>query len=72
MSRRSEDRWLNRRVRRKNVPGGPIGTVVDKGKFGTWWLVEWPDGKRTQDPERSLVVVPEGEYAARLKERGLA
>jgi hypothetical protein len=46
--------------------------VVDKGKFGTWWLVEWPDGKRTQDPERNLVVVPEGEYAAWLKEHGPA
>lgn len=71
MSRRSENRWLLKRVRRKNDPDGPIGTVVDTAKLPTWWLVEWFDSKKTQDPERNLVIVSEDEYAVWLKEHHL-
>lgn len=51
--------WLLRLVRRKNNPNGPVGTVIGRGKFNRWWLVEWPDGTQTQEPERGLEVVEE-------------
>lgn len=50
-------RWVGRRVRRKSEPEGPIGVVVDSTKTRNWWLVEWPGGKKTQEPQRNLVIV---------------
>jgi hypothetical protein len=52
-----KDDWLGRRVRQRQSPGGPIGTVIGSGKMRTWWRVEWPDGKVTLDQQRDLIIV---------------
>lgn len=50
-------KWINRKVRRKSEPNGPIGTVVEPVKQGGWWRVEWPGGKRTLESQASLIIV---------------
>jgi hypothetical protein len=51
--------WFGRRVRLKADVNGRVGVVIGKGKFRTWWLVEWPDGSKKLYPERLLEIVAE-------------
>lgn len=61
MPRKNEGAWMLKRVRRKNAPAGPVGQVIDSTSLNGWWMVEWPDGKKTMESQRLLVVVPESE-----------
>ncbi len=65
MKQKTWDRWIGKKVRRKNDgPNGIIGVVAEGGKFNTWWVVEWADGSKKSYPERLLVIVPESSLSS--------
>lgn len=57
------EKYINRRVRRKNDPHNrSIGYIAERAVTSGWWIVEWPDGKRSQHPPRGLEFIdPEEE-----------
>jgi hypothetical protein len=59
MKEKNYQRWVGKKVRRKGSRDGMVGQVADSTKTWRWWLVEWPDGSKTQEPERMLEVVPD-------------
>ncbi len=56
MKEKTYRKWINKRVRRRGE--SVVGTVVAPAKYNTWWVVEWPDGKRSQLPERDFEEAP--------------
>lgn len=57
MKAKTYDQWVGKRVRLRGSTDGRIGTIIAPGETNTWWLVEWPDGKKTKTPQRELEVV---------------
>jgi hypothetical protein len=51
-------KYVGKRVQlRHDAHNKQIGTIVDSTTTNGWWLVEWPDGKKSNYPLRSLVIL---------------